>query len=87
MKNCRDVRNPSQRRNNNFSAFRKHVFKIKQRQTQEELDLARKTYKLAQGQMLSAEVLYGKDSKGYTDALNLKKEARDKIEALKESST
>lgn len=59
------------------------LFKIKQKQTQEELDLARTTYKLAQGQMLSAEVMYGKDSKGYTDALNLKKEARDKIEALK----
>jgi len=59
------------------------LFNIKQKQTQEELDLARKTYKLAKGQMLSAEVLYGKDSKGYADAQKLKGEAALKIDALK----
>jgi hypothetical protein len=59
------------------------LFNIKQKQTQEELDLARTTYKLAQGQMLSAEVLYGKDSKGYADAQKLKSEAAIKIDALK----
>lgn len=59
------------------------LFNIKQKQTQEELDLARKTYKLAQGQMMSAEVMYGKDSKGYADAQKLKSEAAVKIDALK----
>lgn len=59
------------------------LFNIKQRQTQEELDSARKTYKLAAGQMMSAEVLYGKDSKGYADAQKLKSEAAIKIDALK----
>ena len=53
------------------------------KQKQKELDLARKTYKLAQGQMMSAEVLYGKDSKGYADAQKLKGEAALKIDALK----
>jgi len=59
------------------------LFNIKQKQIQEELDLARKTYKLAAGQMMSAEVLYGKDSKGYADAQKLKSEAAIKIDALK----
>ena len=59
------------------------LFNIKQKQTQEELDLARKTYKLAAGQMMSAEVLYGKDSKGFADAQKLKSEAAIKIDALK----
>ena len=66
-----------------LGATETELFNIKQRQTQEELDLARKTYKLAQGQMMSAEVLYGKDSKGYADAQKLKGEAAVKIDALK----
>lgn len=66
-----------------LGATETELFNIKQKQTQEQLDLARKTYKLANGQMMSAEVLYGKDSKGFADAQKLKSEAAIKIDELK----
>ena len=64
-------------------ATESQLFNIKQKQTQKELDDARNTYKIAEVQMTSAEVLRGKDSKGYIDAQKLKGEAAVKIEALK----
>ena len=59
------------------------MFNIKQKQTQKELADARQKYREAEVQMIGAEVLNGKDSKGYIDAQKLKGEAANKIEQLK----
>jgi len=59
------------------------LFNIKQKQTQKELADARQKYREAEVQMIGAEVLNGKDSKGYIDAQKLKSEAAIKIDQLK----
>ena len=59
------------------------LFNIKQKQTQKELADARQKYKEAEVQMIAAEVLNGKDSKGYIDAQKLKSESAIKIDQLK----
>lgn len=59
------------------------LFNIKQKQTQKELADARQKYREAEVQMIGAEVLNGKDSKGYVEAQKLKSESAIKIDQLK----